>query len=160
MAIALLQVLDIPLKGDQEVFPKDVTFPPAKLYEDSRFSIVFESDVSGEDGHYAAFLTEKVLKPLYRGHPFLHLCGCRGALRLLRAFGFRPFTPPIDDSASYSDAGSSGGERMYGGPCSVNNLDLKAITKEVSPHGGGVQQGWGRSSWMGAFIMVRTFIMD
>ena len=69
--------LDIALHGPWESSNKDVSFPPRSLYRRTRFSAVFESVVSAPGDHpcYPSFLTEKVMKPLVRGHPFLIMCG-------------------------------------------------------------------------------------
>ena len=60
-----------------------------------RFSVVFESSVTGDRNDYTPFLTEKVLKPIYAGHPFLVLCGARDVWDVIVAFGFRTFEPAI-----------------------------------------------------------------
>ena len=53
---------------------------------------------SDEDGDY---LTEKVFKPIYRQHPFIIACSSPRLLETLHRFGFRTFSPVIDES--YSD---------------------------------------------------------
>ena len=54
--------LDLELRGPLDGSPKDVTLPSARLYERTRFSLVFESVVSapGDQDHFPYFLTEKV----------------------------------------------------------------------------------------------------
>ena len=61
----------------------------------SRFSVVFESSVTGDRNDYTPFLTEKVLKPIFAGHPFMLLCGARDVWDVIVAFGFRTFEPAI-----------------------------------------------------------------
>ena len=102
------KALDRPLEGEREASDKDMSYAPAALYARTRFSLVFESVVStpGDQPCYTAFLTEKVLKPLARGHPFLLLCAARGAWDILRVFGFRSFEPLIPaafEDANYTD---------------------------------------------------------
>ena len=94
------KVLDIRLEGPlgDHATQKDVRLPPASLYDRTRFSVVFESVVStsGEGPrNFPLFLTEKVLKPLIRGHPFVTICAAPGVWELLAALGFRDFTPTL-----------------------------------------------------------------
>jgi len=53
-------------------------------YSSTKMSIVFESSV---DGRYnkSLFLTEKILKPIYGGHPFILLNAARYALNVEHA---------------------------------------------------------------------------
>lgn len=88
------KVLDIKLGRDTE--DKDEKFPPLSLYQRTRMSLVFESSISGNEVN--TFLTEKVMKPIYGGHPFLLACAPPRALQLLRHWGFETFAPHIDES--------------------------------------------------------------
>ena len=81
---------------------KDRLFPPQDLYDQSRFSVTFES-CDSFDGYRQTFLTEKILKPIYGGHPFIILCGSRGGLDLARSFGFKTFSSLIDESYQQDD---------------------------------------------------------
>jgi len=86
--------LDLKLDGGAEDEGKDQMFAPKALYDSTKFSIVFESS-SAHDTE--TFLTEKLLKPIYRGHPFILVCGTRNALAILRSFGFKTFHGMIDE---------------------------------------------------------------
>ncbi len=88
--------LDLELSGPLEGSNKDRSFPPAALYARTRFSLVFESVVT-TDRDYPAFLTEKVLKPLYRGHPFLFMCHVPATWSILHALGFHSFGPTMPE---------------------------------------------------------------
>jgi len=81
--------LDIDLHGDDDDTPKDITFASDSLYRTTRFSIVLESVIDLQED----FLTEKVLKPIYRTHPFIVACVSSRVLEILRGFGFRTFFP-------------------------------------------------------------------
>ena len=72
------------------------SFAPAELYARTRFSLVFESIISSDRG-YPAFLTEKVLKPLYRGHPFLLMCHVPATWSILHRLGFHSFGPSMPE---------------------------------------------------------------
>lgn len=61
------------------------------FYDDSRFTIVIDTIVSGSD---TLFVTEKVLKPIMNHSPFL-LIGSPRAADLLRSYGFMTFEPHI-----------------------------------------------------------------
>lgn len=96
--------LDRPLRGELEESDKDSVYPPRALYAKTRFSIVFESVVSSMgDRGYPPFLTEKVLKPLALGHPFLLLCAAPATWAILRALGFRSFAPTMSDELTDRD---------------------------------------------------------
>ena len=72
-----------------------------KFYDDSRFTIVIDTIVSGSD---TLFVTEKVLKPIMNHSPFL-LIGSPRAADLLRSYGFMTFEPHIRqcESDSFDD---------------------------------------------------------
>ena len=97
---AFPKFLDIALEGELDGSPKDVSFPPRSLYARTSFSVVFESVVSaaGDEPCYTGFLTEKALKPIVRGHPFVLLCAAADAWAWLRAFGFRSFAPTVPEA--------------------------------------------------------------
>jgi hypothetical protein len=65
-----------------------------KLYEDSYFSIVSETNFFGHTGR---FLTEKTFKSMLYKHPFLLLCD-PFSLPLLKEIGYKTFHPYIDES--------------------------------------------------------------
>lgn len=65
-----------------------------KLYEDSYFSLVSETNFFGRTGR---FLTEKTFKPIAYKHPFILLCDPY-SLKLLKQLGYKTFHPFIDES--------------------------------------------------------------
>lgn len=65
-----------------------------KLYENSYFSIVTETNFFGHTGR---FLTEKTFKPMLYKHPFILLCDPY-SLTLLKQIGYKTFHPYIDES--------------------------------------------------------------
>lgn len=88
--------VDVALLGENETSHKDVSFPDPYLYESTDVSIVFETMSDYDD--YSAFLTEKLLKPVFGAHPFVLACGAAGALAAFRSLGFVTFEPHIDES--------------------------------------------------------------
>ena len=68
--------------------------PPWRLFQDTCFSVVTETDMG--DGRRQRRFTEKSLKPLFAGHPFV-VAGQPGTLAALRELGFRTFQPLIDE---------------------------------------------------------------
>eukprot|EP00472_Partenskyella_glossopodia_P003731 CAMPEP_0197520598 /NCGR_PEP_ID=MMETSP1318-20131121/5950_1 /TAXON_ID=552666 /ORGANISM="Partenskyella glossopodia, Strain RCC365" /LENGTH=524 /DNA_ID=CAMNT_0043072259 /DNA_START=240 /DNA_END=1814 /DNA_ORIENTATION=- len=85
--------LDRKLDGGVLDSTKDVSFPPVELYNQTRFSVTFESHVPN-----TFFATEKPLKPLYRGHPFVLVGGSLKELEVLKSFGFETFSEIIDET--------------------------------------------------------------
>lgn len=65
-----------------------------KLYEDSYFSVVSETNFFGNTGR---FLTEKTFKPIAYTHPFILLCDPY-SLKLLKQLGYKTFHPFINES--------------------------------------------------------------
>jgi hypothetical protein len=65
-----------------------------KLYQESYFSIVTETNFFGHTGR---FLTEKTFKPMLYKHPFILLCDPY-SLTLLKQLGYKTFHPYIDES--------------------------------------------------------------
>jgi hypothetical protein len=59
----------------------------------SLLSVVLETEFDGSRIH----LTEKILRPIACGHPFMLVAG-PGSLEYLRSYGFRTFAPWIDES--------------------------------------------------------------
>ncbi len=151
--------VDIDLSGPLEASSKDQSFPPASLYAQTRFSLVFESVVSapGDEPDYPAFLTEKVraralppprmrvlhtaltparrprrlaekvLKPLYRGHPFLLMCHTPATWPILHALGFRSFEPTMDDGPFDNFSAMGGGAGAPEFPCDYAKTDPNAF---------------------------------
>jgi hypothetical protein len=71
------------------------SFLPPHHFADSCFSIVAETDF-GPNGEPARRYTEKTLQAMLHLHPFV-VVGDPGVLTLLREFGFRTFSPFIDE---------------------------------------------------------------
>lgn len=65
-----------------------------KLYEDSYFSVVTETNFFGRIGKH---LTEKAFKPIAYRHPFI-LMSDQHTLALFRKLGYKTFHPFIDES--------------------------------------------------------------
>jgi hypothetical protein len=65
----------------------------SKDYVETGLEIVLETIVDDQRWH----LTEKTLRPIACGHPFMIL-GTPGVLRYLRRYGFKTFSPLIDES--------------------------------------------------------------
>ena len=86
-----------PIIYDQ-LFPKRVfnqeliVGPTRKPYADYFLEIVAETDILTTD-----WITEKTVKNLYIGKPFIVLGGY-GTLKKLKSFGFQTFSPWIDES--------------------------------------------------------------
>ena len=64
-----------------------------QYYEDTYFSIVPENTVD----HGEKWVTEKITKVLYHGHPFI-VVGTHGILKLLKSWGFETFPELFDES--------------------------------------------------------------
>lgn len=71
------------------------SFLPPHHFADSYFSIVAETDF-GSSGERSRRFTEKTLQAMLYFHPFV-VIGDPGVLALLREFGFRSFSPFIDE---------------------------------------------------------------
>jgi len=80
--------LDMKLTG--QTLNIDRTFAPEALYNATAFSIVFESHL---DSPKLSALTEKPLKAIAMGHPFVLLFAAAEADRLLTSFGFQDSSP-------------------------------------------------------------------
>jgi hypothetical protein len=96
-------VVDLPLtaKVNHEQDMETVR-AASDAFRESYFSLVSETGFDGP-GSGELRLTEKILKPLYAGHPFLIL-GMPGCLRYLKTFGFQGFHPFLDER--YDDIGN------------------------------------------------------
>ena len=95
LCVNLPKVLDVApdLKSDSKVLDSDDA-----IWRNIRFSLTFESDmVSGDAEAELLFVTEKTIKPIQNGVPFIVL-GSAGTLATLRALGFRSFAPAINES--------------------------------------------------------------
>jgi hypothetical protein len=65
----------------------------AKDYTSTNISVVLETVAADTKIH----LTEKILRPIACGHPFLLIAG-PGSLEFLRSYGFKTFSPWINES--------------------------------------------------------------
>jgi hypothetical protein len=72
----------------------------AEPYQDTYFSVVTET-VFGESDH--SFRTEKIVKPLAMGHPWVAVAN-RGYYRDLRNLGFQTFGNLLDESFDMIDS--------------------------------------------------------
>jgi len=80
----------------------------AEPYRDTYFSVVTET-VFGESDH--SFRTEKIIKPLAMGHPWIAVAN-RGYYRDLRNLGFRTFENLLDESFDLIDSPMDRAERI------------------------------------------------
>lgn len=69
-----------------------------QIYQQTYLSIVAETDA----GNSVFFISEKIVKPLLIGHPFV-VYGCKGYLAELRQLGFKTFAHWIDESYDLID---------------------------------------------------------
>lgn len=80
----------------------------AEPYRDTYFSVVTET-VFGESSH--SFRTEKIVKPLAMGHPWIAVANA-GYYRDLRNLGFQTFSHVIDESFDQIDSPMDRAERI------------------------------------------------
>jgi hypothetical protein len=80
----------------------------AEPYRDTYFSVVTET-VFGENSH--SFRTEKIVKPLAMGHPWIAVANA-GYYRDLRNLGFQTFSHVIDESFDQIDSSTDRAERI------------------------------------------------
>jgi hypothetical protein len=80
----------------------------AEPYRDTYFSVVTET-VFGESSH--SFRTEKIVKPLAMGHPWIAVANA-GYYRDLQNLGFRTFSHVIDESFDQIDSPMARAERI------------------------------------------------
>ena len=91
----LPKFLDRELRGrNSDDNGKDRTFPPVHRYTNTGYSVIMESVIVNQ-AEYTSFFTEKIFKPIYRGHPFVHACAASPTWPMLRRLGFRSFEPLI-----------------------------------------------------------------
>jgi hypothetical protein len=93
----------VPERSPEDIKPV-IDWPDANFHEDFRFENFYpphfwntEFTVALETAPNELFVTEKSLKPLLVGHPFLVVSG-RHFLKHLRALGFQTFSGIIDES--------------------------------------------------------------
>jgi len=69
-------------------------------------------------------LTEKILRPIACGHPFIILNGA-GALETIRSYGFRTFQPYIDESYDREQSPAKRMEMVISEMHRINNASAK-----------------------------------
>ena len=93
-------------------FPKaeyDTNNPPfpqrayrPEWYNDTNFTVVVETMNGLIDGPDDCFITEKTMKPIMYGHPFIVL-GDKGTYSALRSWGFHTFPELFDQSFDFEE---------------------------------------------------------
>ena len=78
---------------DNDILPSDSANYCPDDFNNSYISVVLETIFDGSKIH----LTEKILRPIACGHPFILAAG-PGSLEYLRSYGFKTFDPWIDES--------------------------------------------------------------
>ena len=76
-------------------FPQRAYRP--EWYNDTHFTVVPEAMNEIIDGHNDCFITEKTMKPIMYGHPFIIL-GDKGTYSMLRSWGFYTFPELFGES--------------------------------------------------------------
>lgn len=88
----LPKTIDIPFNSTTK--NRDITFPPKSIYKEHGYSIVHESVIQVES-NYTSFFTEKIFKPIFHGHPFIHIC-VGHVWKILEKMGFKTMSPLIE----------------------------------------------------------------
>lgn len=102
------------------------------FYLDSYFSIVNETNYFKDIGE-GIFLSEKVFKPILKGHPFL-IVSRPHSLAKLRELGYKTFSPYIDETYDTIEDDS---ERLFAiikevkRLCNLNTNELETFLAEV-----------------------------
>lgn len=102
------------------------------LYQSSFASFVNETYI---DENFDPYLSEKTMKPLAYGHPFLLFCSA-GALATLRDLGFETFGDIFDESYDQIENPQLRFEhllREVDRICKLDNSTLADITTQISP---------------------------
>jgi hypothetical protein len=95
----------------------------------SEISVVLETVFDGSRIH----LTEKILRPIACGHPFILVAG-PGALEYLRSYGFKTFAPWIDESYDLENNSLKRLEKIVQSMIQIQNLqgqELRNFSKEI-----------------------------
>jgi hypothetical protein len=107
-------------------------FETKEIYNQSLISIVSETNFYEETG----YLSEKIWKPIAHGHPFI-LVGPNSSLKSLRDdFGFKTFSPFIDESYDDEKDPHIRMEMIKSEIKRLNNYtldELKQIVKQLKP---------------------------
>ena len=108
---------------------------PSDLYENAFYSLVTETAFFEDD----PFLTEKIIKPLTYGHPFITLAP-KNTLSLLQAYGFKTYSSIFDESYDTVDEGYVRFRRVIKEVVRIANLTqedkahLFASAREIGEH--------------------------
>jgi len=116
----------LPLVLDKQNFEvcHSVIHTEISHYLNSYFTICNESRFDhNQDFGNTIFITEKILKPIINLHPFI-LVGNAHTLKKMREYGFKTFTPFIDES--YDEIGDTT-ERFLEIEKQINNLCSKSL---------------------------------
>jgi hypothetical protein len=123
----------IPIKLKQDLFEgNDWSTGTDFFYQESFASFVNETYI---DENFDPFLTEKAMKPLAYGHPFL-LFSSAGALANLRDLGFETFGDIFDESYDLIESPQPRFEhllREVDRICKLDNATLADITTHIIP---------------------------
>ncbi len=109
--------------------------PAISYYKKTYFEVVTET-LGADDGDDSFFVTDKTLKPITMGHPFL-LLSTKHMLKNLRELGFQTFGEYLDESYDECDTAE---ERVEIISKNLEKLDLEASkklydsTKEIRQH--------------------------
>lgn len=109
--------------------------PAISYYKKTYFEVVTET-LGADDGDDSFFVTDKTLKPITMGHPFMVL-STKHMLKNLRELGFKTFGEYLDESYDECDTAE---QRVEIISKNLENLDLEASkrlydsTKEIRRH--------------------------
>lgn len=98
-----------------------------KPYDDYFMEIVVETDIAT-----TAWITEKTIKNLYIGKPFLTLCGA-GVLEKIKSFGFKTFSPWIDETYDTITNHSQRLDAILKEVDRLSTVNVKELYKEMLP---------------------------
>jgi len=123
-ADSLLKKLPLVLDKDNFMVCHSIINNNISHYLDSYFTICTESHFASrmENGNAIGF-TEKTWKPITNFHPFILLAN-KGSLKYLKEYGFKTFSPFIDES--YDDIDDAG-ERFLAIEKEINKLCNKSV---------------------------------
>ena len=77
-------------------FPQRAYRP--EWYNDTNFTVVLEAMNEIQDGPDECFITEKTMKPIMYGHPFLLYSRDKGIYKTIESWGFHTFPELFDQS--------------------------------------------------------------
>jgi hypothetical protein len=98
-------------------------------FSTAEISVVLETVFDDDRIH----LTEKILRPIDCGHPFILAAG-PGALEYLRTYGFKTFAPWIDESYDLENDSSKRLEKIIESMIQIQNLqgqELRNFSKKI-----------------------------